>query len=204
MTFGEAHERIDVIIDKHDLPWFEPEEKDIFLEFAQQEFVNTRYKEFEINEKRREDLRTLITTSTGTGASVSVPADMLFVLSLKGMFNIQDCGKTVNREYSIRPMQHDDINKILNDPFNKPLNSDPSYVTTANEFSIKSETAPNSWELVYLKSPDVVDGTNNPATSFVTPNYTHNEIVNIAVRKMLASIEQDTYQLQMNEIDNQE
>jgi hypothetical protein len=204
MTFAEAHERLDIIIDKHDLPWFEPEEKDVFLEFAQQEFVNSRYREFEINEKRRQDIRTLITSVGGTGATVNVPSDMLFVLSLKGEFNVVDCGKTVKRTYHIRPMQHDDINKVINDPFNSPQNDDPSYLTNANNFSIQSDTAPNSWTLVYVKSATPVDGTNAPTGTFDTPDYTHNEIVNIAVRKMLASIGEDTYQLQMNEIENQE
>jgi hypothetical protein len=204
MTFAEAHEYIDVILDKHDLPWFETEEKDTFIKFAYQEFVNTRYKEFEINEKRREDIRPLITTSTGSGASVSVPADMLYVLSLKGEFNITECGNTVAKETYIRPMQHDDINKILNDPFNSPTNSDPSYVTEATAFSIKSETAPNSWELVYIKQPTLINTVTNPNGTFDTPEYTHYEIVNAAIRKMLMSIEKDTYQLQMNEIKNQE
>ena len=136
MTFAEAHERLDIIIDKHDLPWFEPEEKDVFLEFAQQEFVNSRYREFEINEKRRQDIRTLITSVGGRGATVNVPSDMLFVLSLKGEFNVVDCGKTVKRTYHIRPMQHDDINKVINDPFNSPQNDDPSYLTNANNFFV--------------------------------------------------------------------
>ena len=205
MTFAEAHEKIDVIIDKHDLPWFEPEEKDIFLNFAQQEFVNQRYSEFEINEKRRQDIRTLITTQLGGSSStITVPSNMLFVLSLKGVFSVLQCGIYVARETYIRPMQHDDVNKIIHDPFNKPTNSDPVYVTNATSFSIKSDSVPSSTELTFIKEPTVVDGTNNPSGVFETPDYTHNEIVNIAVRKMLGSIEQQNYNLQVNEIENQE
>jgi len=36
------------------------------------------------------------------------------------------------------------------------------------------------------------------------PVHTHEEIINIAVRKMLFSIDKETYQLQINEILNQE
>jgi hypothetical protein len=205
MTFAEAHERLDVIIDKHDLPWFEPEEKDIFLNFAQQEFVNQRYSEFEVNEKRRQDIRTLITTALGGNSStIAVPSDMLFVLSLKGNFNVTDCNRTILRETYIRPMQHDDVNKITYDPFNSPTNSSPVYVTNATSFSIKSDSTPTSTELTYIKEPSVVNGTTNPSGVFETPDYTHNEIVNIAVRKMLGSIEQQNYNLQVNEIENQE
>jgi hypothetical protein len=205
MTFAEAHEKIDVIIDKHDLPWFEPEEKDIFLNFAQQEFVNQRYSEFEVNEKRRQDIRTLITTfSAGAVSSITVPSDMLFVLSLKGTFRVVICGKTVSRETHIRPMQHDDVNKIINDPFNKPTNDEPVYVTNANTLEILSDNTAISTELTYIKEPLVIDTVTNPTGVFSTPTYTHNEIVNIAVRKMLGSIEQQNYNLQVNEIDNQE
>lgn len=204
MTFGEAHETLDVIIDKHDLPWFEPEEKDIFLNFAQQEFINQRYSEFEVNEKRRQDIRTLITTLTGAGSTISVPVNMLFVLSVKGEFDVTECGVTTSRESHIMPMQHDDINKVIHDPFNKPSNRDPLYITNAASFLIKSDTAPTSWELTYVRVPSTVDGTNNPTGVFDTPDYTHNEIINIAVRKMLGSIEQENYNLQINEIKNQE
>tara|TARA_R110000751_G_scaffold169807_2_gene276443 strand:- start:291 stop:905 length:615 start_codon:yes stop_codon:yes gene_type:complete len=204
MTFAEAHERIDVLLDKHELPWFEPEEKDIFLQFAYAEFVKNRYREFEINEKRREDIRPLIRIIQGAGASVPVPSDMMFALSLKGSFIVVDCGNESLRSLNIRPMQHDDINKVIDDPFNKPVNADPAYVTTQTTFDIRSESAPTEWELVYLKMPISVDGSTNPNNTFETPEYTHEEIVNLSVRKMLMSIEKETYQLQMNEIDKQE
>ena len=204
MTFGEAHERIDVIIDKHDLPWFEPEEKDVFLELAQNEFIKTRYAEFELNEKRRQDLRTLIATSTGAGSTVTVPADMWFVLSLKGTFSVTSGNSQVTQEVAIRPIQHDDINKTLNDPFNKPSNNLPSYITNASSFSIVSGSAPSAWTLTYLKTASKPDGESNPSQSFELPIHTHDEILNIAIRKMLFSIDKDTYQLQLNEILNQE
>jgi len=204
MTFGEAHERIDVVIDKHDLPWFEPEEKDVFLELAQNEFIKTRYAEFEVNEKRRQDLRTLIATSTGASTTVGVPADMWFVLSLKGTFSIRSGNGTKTIETSIRPIQHDDINKTYNDPFNKPSNEVPSYITNASTFTIVSESSPSAWTLTYLKTARKPDGENSPSTSFELPVHTHDEILNIAIRKMLFSIDKDTYQLQLNEILNQE
>ena len=204
MTFAQAHERIDVILDKHDLPWFEPEEKDIFLQFAQAEFVKVRYKEFEINEKRREDLRTLITTSSGAGATVAVPGDMLFVLSLKGTFSVSDCGLTKQVETYIRPIQHDDINKIKHDPFNKPDNSEPVYTAAANSFDVISDSAPSAWVLTYLKEPVLINGASSPSSTFDLPEHTHQEIVNLAARKMLFSIEKETYNLQVNEIENQE
>ena len=204
MTFQEAHEKLDVIIDKHDLSWFEPEEKDVFLNLAQQEFVNQRYSEFEINEKRRQDIRTLVTTQVSTGNTITIPNDMLYVLSVKGEFIVTSLGQNELRETSIRPIQHDDVNKIIHDPFNKPTNFDPVYITNSNEIAIKCDSAASNVSLVYIKEPIAVDGTNTPNGVFDTPSYTHNEIINIAVRKMLGSIEQQNYDLQVNEIQNQE
>ena len=206
MTFAQMHERLDILLDKSDLSWFVSQEKDIFLNFAVQEFVKKRYAEFEINEKRREDIRTLVTTLTdNTGTStVTVPANFMFALSLKGSFSVIECGTSKNVESFIRPIQHDDINKVSGDPFNKPNNSNPFYVSTASTFVIKSDTAPTSWELVYIKLPVTIDATNTPSGVLDLPSYTHDEVVNLAVRKMLYDIASPQYQVQMNEIKNQE
>jgi len=204
MTFAQMHEDLDVVLDKHDFPWQEPEEKDIFLNFALNEYVKNKYAEFEVNEKRREDIRTLILSLSGVSSSITLPADFLFAISLKGTFQIVDCGIPTNKEIFIRPIQHDDINKITDDPFNKPSDKHPVYISNATGFTIESDNIPVSWTLKYLKEPLPIDGTNNPAGSSDLPNYTHEEIINLAIRKILASIEKDTYQLQLNEIQNQE
>ena len=52
-------------------------------------------------------------------------------------------------------------------------------------FVIKSDTAPTSWELVYIKLPVTIDATNTPSGVLDLPSYTHDEVVNLAVRKML-------------------
>jgi hypothetical protein len=204
MTFDEMHELVDVELDKHDLPWFETEEKDLWLNLALNEFVKTRYREFEINEKRREDIRTLIRELTGTTASVVLPGDFMFALSLKGEFSVIDCGQSLVKERSIRPAQHDDINKMKSDPFNTPDNNHPLYVSNQTGYTIESESTPVGWTLTYLKLPNPIDATNNGGASPDLPEYTHEEIVNIAVRKIMGNIEKETYQLQVNEINNQE
>lgn len=204
MTNAEAQEMIDVILDKHETGWFEPEEKDIYLNLALSEFVKDRYKEFEVNEKRREDIRTLIKENTGAGATINAPADMMFVISLKGTFVLTDCGTAKNVERFIKPSQHDDINKVQSDPFNKPENKFPLYLTTSTGFDVRSDTAPLDYTLTYIKTPVQFDGTNNPNGSIDLPDYTHEEIVNLAVRKILFILEKQTYNLQVNEIQNQE
>jgi hypothetical protein len=203
MTFSEAHEHLDVFIDKHDLPWFEPEEKDIVLNYVQNEYVKMKHKDFEVDEKGRQDLRTLIVSQTGSGSSVSLPADFLFVLNLKGTFSVTNCGvtKTLPNKL-IQPVQYDDINKTEEDPFNKADNENPLYLTEANTLSIQSDTAPSAWTLNYLKRPDVVNGTNFPNSSFNLPEHTHEEIVNWATKRLLAMSENPSYPVYLNELKN--
>jgi hypothetical protein len=208
MTFSEAHEQIDILLDKHEAPWFEPKEKDMFLNFAQNELIKKRYSEFELNEKRKQDLRTLISTKTSTvaGATIelSLVPDLMFVLSLKGRFTVASGGINKDVDKAIRPMQHDDVNIATEDPFNSPSNDDPYYLTFATKLEIKSITIPSSWEITYLKYPIPVDGENSPSVEFELPKHTHEEILNIAIRKILKTIGDDTYSLQINEINEQE
>lgn len=204
MNHIQMHERIDVLLDKHNLPWFQPQEKDIFLNMAVNEFVKSRYSEFEKNEKRREDLRTLITYKSGNTALIPLPIDFYFALACVGVFEIYECNSIKIEDVSIKPIQIDDYYKTLKDPFNKASNKFPLYITTPLGFLIKSETAAKAWTLTYLKKPNVIDGTNKPNDVLNLPEHTHDEIVNIAVRKLLFSIGQETYAFQQNEIKEQE
>ena len=107
---------------------------------------------------------------------------------------------------NIRPVQIDDFNATKDDPFNKPTDSNPLYVVRGDVLShgyveIYSDTAPKAVYIDYMKKPQDIDTTNSPAGSIVLPEYTHEEIVNIAVRKMLENIESpQRYQTQRVEI----
>jgi len=204
MNYIQMHERIDVLLDKHDLPWFQPQEKDIFLNMAVNEFVKSRYSEFELNEKRREDLRTLVSYKYGNDVLIYVPQDFLFSLSVVGVFEIYECNNIKIEERSIKPVQLDDYYKVTNDPFNKASNKFPVYIITPTGFLIKSDSNAKAWTLTYLKKPNVIDGTNKPYETLNLPEHTHDEIINIAVRKLLFSIGQETYTIQANEIKEQE
>lgn len=200
MTFEQAHERLDVLLDKHDLGWHEPEEKDIFLNFAQNEFIKNRAEEYEKNERNREDIRTLIASVSGVGASVPAPGDFMFLLRMKGTFSIDNCGVLTNQTRRISPIQLDDVDTAEEDPFNKPINGDPRYETTSVGFTILSDSAPLNWTITYIKLASSVNGTTFPGNTFDTPEHTHEEIVTLAADMMLKSIEKGNIQYQINEI----
>ena len=205
MTILEMHNLCDLLLDKADAPWFNPTEKDTFINLAQMEFVKTRYSEFEVNEKRREDLVTLVRKITLLNTKEvnlnSVP-EFLFVLSVSGL--IEDCGRDILEEIS--PVQHDDFVRNQKDPFNKSTEKNISYLQlnngTSNVLEIQLEDNLKEVRLVYLKTP--VNVSIVTPTNCELPPHTHEEIVNLAVRKMMMTVQDQNYQVQINEINNQE
>ncbi|MHA2053558.1 MAG: hypothetical protein ACW99F_08175 [Candidatus Hodarchaeales archaeon] len=212
MTLQEWHDTADLLIDKANAPYFNTEEKDRFFNLAHIEFVETRYAEFEFNEKRRKELIPLVrryTTINGDTINLDNITDFLYILNLTGMFD-NGCGGEITMRVS--PIKLDDEGESQNDPFNRHDNFNPGY-TEENDGSnnvaiIVSDTPPSSIVLKYLKRPvNVSLDEAVPANTVESemPISTHEEIINIAVRKMLFTVQdQVAYQFQNNEINNQE
>lgn len=212
MTIVEMHELCDLLLDKADSPWFNSIEKDKFLNLAHAEFFESRYRQFEFDERTRKELLPLVKTYTQSNSATidlsSIPS-YVFTLNLIGTFKSK-CG-TGTTKRPIVPVQLDDeaYNEI--DPFTKSDNEFPTYTEenngTSNLALIKSSSVPLSYVLKYLKSPRFVkNDTANPINNVNSemPLFTHEEIVNIAVRKMMANTEQQlNYQMQQNEINNE-
>lgn len=206
------HEYCDLLLDKANSPWYTSAEKDDFINLAQAEFVESRYETFELDERTRKELLPLVRRTTGLNVSeidLSAIQDYMFTLNLIGVFN-KVCGKGTSTE-KIYPLQLDDEGENQSDPFNKNDDSNPAYTEenngTNNVLLIVSDNAPLSYTLKYLmRAPDVFRDVNNPSNNVdsIMPTFTHEEIVNIAVRKMMANTEQiQNYQMQQNEINQQ-
>jgi hypothetical protein len=207
MTILEMHTLADLLIDKANAPWFNATEKDRFINMAINEYTKNKYAAFEVDEKVREDLLTLVLTNTTLDSSTinldTVP-NFLFVLRLEMDVN-SPCGILTN--VPITPMRHDVFVESRRDPFNKPADKYPQYTQSvvggARTITIFSDTVPTAVRMVYLAQPATVSIT--VPTNCNLPVHTHEEIVNLAVRKMLGTIEAfQNYQVQTNEIKNQE
>ena len=109
MTNAQLHTELDRRLDKAGSAYFNSSEKDGFLNDALFEFIFKRYKEFEKNEKNREDIAPLVrrvkvaTGSLTSGTSKffmleSVPRFM-YVLNMAGVFSDSCKGKTITIEY---------------------------------------------------------------------------------------------------------
>jgi len=212
MTIIEMQEMADLLLDKANSPWFTSSEKDDFLNRAHHEFAETRYRLFEKDERTRKELLPLVRSSAGANTNIvnySLIPNFMFTLSLSGIFN-KVCGTGTSLE-KISPQQLDDIIEMESDPFNKSADDNPNYIEyhngTDNIAEIKSTTTPISYTLKYLIIPTTVSrDVNNPNNNVnsIMPIFTHDEIVNIAVRMMMANTEQQlNYQLMNNEISNE-
>jgi REP element-mobilizing transposase RayT len=208
MTIAEMHDLADLLIDKANAPWFSPDEKDRFINLAINEYVKNKYRKFEIDEKVREDLLTLVSEVYSVNntdlINLEIVPDFLFALRLEMDVN-SVCGLLTG--VPITPMQQDDFSESQRDPFNKATDKYPQYLqnTQAGNRTIQvySDVIPTQVRMIYLRQPVEVD-INTPTDSDL-PDHTHEEIVNLAVRKMLATIEGfENYQAQINEINNQE
>ena len=214
MTIQEWHDTADILIDKADAPYFNSTEKDKFFNLSQVEFTETRYGQFEFNEKRRKELIPLVRVSTaisGNIINIDSITDFLYILNLRGVFP-DGCGG--ERSEGIAPISLDTEGEDANDPFNNHTddNTNPGYTEynngTNNIIDVQSKDNPVSISMKYLKKPrNVFLDEATPANSIQSemPIGTHEEIINIAVRKMLFTVQdQLAYQLQTNEINSQE
>jgi len=210
MTIIEMHDLCDLLIDKANVAWFTPAEKDRFINLAQIEFLDSNYRFFEVNEEIREKLLPLVRSiSYGanpiTNIDLSAITNFRYSLSLRGSYP-NGCGGYVIRP--IPPIQMDDEVANQLDPFNRNDDVNPGYIQEndgigSNLVQFISTNSPRNVILKYLKTPvNVVRDVNTPANNVNSElsSSSHEEIVNIAVRKMLGNIQDQLgYELQNNE-----
>ena len=208
MTILEMHDLADLLIDKANAPWFSPAEKDSFINLGINEYVKNKYRAFEIDEKVREDLLTLVSevfvVNSTDIINLEIVPNFLFALRLEMDVN-SDCGLLTG--VPITPMQQDDFSESQRDPFNEATDKYPQYLQNVQggnrTIQVYSNNTPTEIRMIYLRQPVTVDI--SVPTDSDLPAHTHEEIVNLTVRKMLATIEGfQNYQLQLNEINKQE
>jgi len=228
MTIENMHIAVKLELDKSaalELPAFEDEEIDFWLNNAIQKFVKTRYSgmnvkktSFEETQKRTDDLRTLIDMTTiSQGAFPSLPDSVTFSLPASYWFTLQEeasilVGGVTTVRVGIVECTLDEYRQKLDDPFSehilhygtaKPLRI---FNNASVELIYGSGYYPVLYYLTYLKKPTEVEI--NPTVGSPVdcnlPEHTHTEIVKLAVSMMLENIEQPRYQTYQNEVNTME
>jgi hypothetical protein len=227
MTILEAHNLFKFLLDKVDsnsYPEFESNEIDTYLDLAQMEFVKERYKAFETNTKRREDLRTIVKEAAvtlnnsmfnSTYKRYEVPKTLLFSV-VNYLYVVREELLVTNNECNITEenypfvVSHDNYNSVKKDPFRKPSLKKPIRIDLDGRFIIDmgQQIDFNKYNILYsvtfLKRPNK-PFIGNPvppinAVDLELPENVHEEIVNLAVRKAIENIESPRLQTHLNEI----
>lgn len=202
--------------DSLNYPNFLPEEIDVFLNNAQDRFIEeraygTNFKKegFEENQKRFDDLRNIIknyktTTFTTTvnnkpnGVFINLPTDYRHAIQEDIKINYQDCKDSSTIKVSkVVPLSHDRYNRTVNDPFNKPYEDQIvrlGYEGNVFELITDSNTSINEYHLRYIATPPRVQYGSTYATpttdvNSILADHTHREIINIAIELALENIE---------------
>ena len=227
MTLAEMHIQFKLGLDKTDslnYPNFEPEEVDSWLNNAQGRFVKTRYvhnnksETFEETQKRTDDLRTIVTEVTLIPSAIQTPTKpngilfdlpngtmggpdiYWFAINEECEIRYEDCnGSWVDERTGVYATQHDDYDKMIDDPFNKPtrnvilrlMHGVWAELITDGSFTI------NQYFLRYIRKPITLDIINFPGMSCELAEHTHQEIVDIAVSLALENIASPRFQSHM-------
>lgn len=226
MDIETMHQNVKVELDKSsalELPAFETEEIDYWINKAIREFVKTRYDGlnihstgFEQTQKRIDDLRTLVeydVLSAGSGVdglghgrygdttwSFDLPADYWFTLAEEVRLDVDGD----NYRVGVVQCTHDEYIQKFEDPFSehilhygtaKPLRL---FYNDSVEFVTDGNYDVDRYYLTYLKVPETVEY--GAGTDCDLPEHTHDEIVNMAANMMLENIEQPRYQTHSAEV----
>ena len=179
MTNKEINDEFDVLynnISSGAAPNLNEYEKSLFLTRAQRELVqmyysgkNSAYNSFESDEETRRYLDTLISVEDITldyveqygpfeWYKISKPKDLLYVVRETAQNASEGClnGSLMQ----VVPITHEDLNRVLNDPFKRPnerkvLRYDTSDRTNVN-FNLLSSTNLSRYIVTYVRQPQPI------------------------------------------------
>lgn len=220
-TAQEAYEYILRGLQKEGADTLAPDEFNHTWNSAQLDYVTDRYWEFERNQKRLDDLQTIIpapltlANAGGQGNSLEVfnlpvvvnpgpgvSAGYLFMLSVcqrivqlnaAGVMVQADCA-TASGCATSRLLSRDQRHELEREPFSWPTVDEPYHTITEN--TVRTVTPAGTWtnEIVieYLRHPVEVDFANNIDPEL--PPHANKEIADIAIRKRLEVYESRRHQ----------
>jgi hypothetical protein len=212
MTIQEFHLNFKFGLDKIDslnYPDFLPEEIDLLLNQAQERFIKQRYglnnvkrQSFEETQKRTEDLKNIIVATNLTPLAynplnidsnarfVTLPIDHWFIIQERAEVSYNDCtGTLISKFVEVRPTQHVEFDKVVNDAFKAPDNTKILRLMENGQVELVSSPGITitQYRLRYLKQPVTMSLANNITCEL--SEHTHREIVDTAIVIALENIE---------------
>tara|TARA_R110002074_G_scaffold273411_2_gene445004 strand:- start:912 stop:1514 length:603 start_codon:yes stop_codon:yes gene_type:complete len=195
MDIAGARNRVRLITDREDVAYFTDAEIDGFLAMSVDEFVSQYYNSFESNQDSRDKLQKIVFSSV-VSVSDSVP------YSIAGLVNsettpVANYSKMLSMVMSLSPfkrvkiIQLSDLSAYLDDPFNKADTNNPVAYLSGDNIYTKGLSSSTSIDVKYLSDTTLVTDLSS---------HTHEEVCQIAARKILATLGDVRYQAIQSEI----
>jgi hypothetical protein len=230
MNITQMHLAFRLQLDKSgslELPSFEPEEIDFWINNAIRRFEKNRAfgtdksLSFEEHIKRTEDLKTLVTESTIT-PTVGTVKPHSYVADLSGLTTkwytmgeevdivytkLGDTTTTTKRQ-GVTQCTVDTYRSHIDDPYSEHIlhyeEAKPLRLVYQDKVELITDGnyTISHYYIRYLRKPTEVDIATDVDCDL--PEHTHDEIISLAVSMALENIEQPRYQSQMNELNKVE
>jgi len=228
MTAAEMHTAVKLGLDKTsslDIPAYESEEIDLWLNIAQDRFIKQRMSDFEHGSKRISDLRQLVTTEetaidpftavtkypNTTSIDLDAKLNETFMYYISSRSKVTRTNPVITADYVDNVMiEHINIDKFTSTGFNSPRFKNPvcwiedDYIYIMHD-DLTTEYEDAAWKFIitFIREPDVIK---EPATTVPCEldDSTHQEIVDIAVNLMIENIESPRFWTNLEKLKTQE
>ncbi len=190
MDASDAKARIRNIIDSETTAYFSDDELTEFLEMATDEFVQQYYSAFETTQDSRDKLQDLV-TSTDVAFVDGTPNTLSSIEGSNSYGRFLSAYVKASPNVNVKVIQISDISAYLNDPFNKADSSNPVIYFQDSSVSSFGFTSSTTCVFTYLQHTTDFTKLNNT---------THEEVCQIAARKVLATLGDPRYQTVQAEI----
>lgn len=218
MTAAEFSNEFDVLIQaysedfkfgKHNSHILDEYEKSVFLTKAQEEILIELYTgrgsiqtSFEESEELRRYLSSIVTEKdlTSTSGDSTYDTSTIYTIDNEVLFIIYEKAEIGNKRVKVYPVKHDDLDKIINNPFRGPSNSRVLRLNYDNKIELISKSGKVSkYRVRYIKRPNPIilegvsstdltlDNSSKAQASELDPSL-HRKIVERAVLLALQSL----------------
>ena len=225
MTVQELHYAVDQGLQKvgsFAYDNFLPEEIDHWLNRAQERFIKDRafshsdMKQlgFVANQKRLDDIYQIITLDytddIAPAAGVEfqqfdLPVDYLYLVNLRAIIRRENCKRaeltSPQARVPVRIVNNREVYFMQQDPFARSNSQSPLAILSDNDIKVFQDSENFILEGIsadYIRTPQEIDLQLNQTSELA--DHTHHEIVDIAVKTILESIESPRYQSSAGEL----
>lgn len=191
-------------------------EKDHWLNRAQDRFIKDRafisgdVKRigFEGNQKRLDDIRTLVSlnyvdtfppTTVAEFRQVDLPADYLYLVNIRADIRKDNCGNVTTAspqaQVPVRVVDNAEVYFMQQNPFAKSQLNSPLCIIAENDIQVYQDAESYILEGIsadYIRIPESINLALSQDCELA--EHTHQEIVDIAVKNILEAIESPRYQ----------